>query len=64
MRFMNCMIDIAKCPLTLILTNSVKHEVMKMTERPVLYEVPNSGLGSFLDTSESLYTRICCRDML
>ena len=56
MRFMNCMIDITRCPLTLILTkqthNSVKHEVIWKRQKGLFYmKYPNSGLGAFLDIS-------------
>ena len=56
MRFMNCVIDIARCPLTLILTktdiilsNTKSYENDK---KGLFYmKYPNSGLGAFLDIS-------------
>ena len=56
MRFMNCMIDITKCPLTLILTKTrIILSNMKSYEKGQkgLFNMkyPNSGLGAFLDIS-------------
>ena len=55
MRFKNCMIDITKCPLTLILTKThIILSNMKSYENDkkacVIYmKYPNSGLGAFLE---------------
>ena len=65
--FMNCMIDITKCPLTLILTkthNSVKHEVMKRQKGLFYMKHPNSGLGAFLDISVEIKTNKCDIDIM
>ena len=49
-RFMNCMIDITRCPLTLILTKThITLSNMKSYEND---KYPYSGLGAFLDISD------------
>ena len=59
MRFMNCMIDITRCPLTLILTKThIIRSNIKSYEndkKGLFYmKYPNSGLGAFLDISVDL----------
>ena len=62
MKFINCMIDITRCPLNLILTKShIILSYMKSYEndRKAFFcmKYPNSGLGAFLDVSESFSER-------
>ena len=59
MRFMKCMIDITRCPLTVILTktqiilsNMKSYENNKIVCRFDMKYL-NSGSGAFLDISES-----------
>ena len=58
MRCINCMIDITRCPLTLILTitqiilsNMKSNENDKKVPTLSYKKYPNSGLGTFLDIS-------------
>ena len=65
MRFMNCMIDITRCPLTLILTktqiilsNMKSYENDKKSMSNMNY--PKSGLGAFLDISPLIKIVFSC----
>ena len=55
-RFMNCMIDITRCPLNLNTLqnthNSIKHDVIWKRQKGLIYmKYSNSELGAFLDIS-------------